>query len=122
LCAHRQIGLLDHVGGIDAALEPAVHAQPDHALEVAAMAFDQGGEGALVAVAGGVQEFLVGAGVGADGGAPIPLYGNAGRTFTARGRILFWPPRTSTSLPGGPRIRDRRKCGIARFGHLDLRA
>ena len=82
LAAHRQVGLLHDVRGIDAALEPPVHAQPDHALETVAVALDQDGQGALVAVAGGVQQAVVGWGVGAHGGVPIPLHGNAGRTFT----------------------------------------
>jgi hypothetical protein len=64
---------VDDVGGVDAALEPPVHAQPDHALEAGAVALDQDGEGVLVAVAGGVQEFLIRSGVGAHGGIHIPL-------------------------------------------------
>jgi hypothetical protein len=62
LAAHRQVSILDHVGGIDAARQPPVQAQP------APVAFDQDSQGTLVAVvAGGVQQFLIRSGVGAQG-------------------------------------------------------
>ena len=83
LAAHRQVGLLDNVGGIDPALEPSIHAQLDHALQPIPMAFDKDSQGALVAIAGGVQQFLVGLSVGAHKGLLIPLRGNAFRTVTA---------------------------------------
>src|SRR5262249_2093284 len=81
---------------MNTALEPPVHAQPDHALQPVPVALDQDGQSGLVAVAGGVQEILVGSSVGAQGGLPIPLHGNAGCTFTALERIVSRPPR-----PGG---------------------
>jgi hypothetical protein len=40
-------------------------------------------------------------------GVPIPLHGNAGRTFTRLKRILSWPPKTSTRLQGGLASRTR---------------
>jgi hypothetical protein len=55
LAAHGQVGLLDDVGGIDAALEPSVHAQPDLALQLVPVTLDQDGQGALVAGSGGGQ-------------------------------------------------------------------
>jgi hypothetical protein len=54
--------MLDDVGGIDAVLEPSVHPQQ------APVALDQCGKGALVAGSGGVQQLLVGSGVGVPGG------------------------------------------------------
>src|SRR5262249_35935969 len=99
--AQGQVGLLDHVGGIDAALQPAVHAQPDHALEPVTVALDQDCEGVLVAVAGGVQQLLVSSSVGAHSGVHTPLHGTSGGTFTALERILCRPPMTPASLPGG---------------------
>src|SRR5262249_55499984 len=61
--------------------------------------------------------------VGTYGGVPIPSPGNAGRIFTALGRILFWLPKNSTSLPGspgidGPRrsVRRRRRQQASRAG------
>jgi hypothetical protein len=96
LAARRQVGILDDIGGIDAALEPSVHAQPDHAFEPVTVALDQDSQGALVAVAGGVQQFVVASGIDAHERVHIPLHGNAGRTFTALERILSWLPKTFT--------------------------
>jgi hypothetical protein len=86
--AHGQVGILQNVGGIDAALKPSVHAQADHAPEAVAVALDKDSEAALVAVAGGLQELFVGSGVGAHGGVPIPIHGNEGRRFTARDSLF----------------------------------
>jgi hypothetical protein len=77
--------------------------QPDDALQPVAVALDRD---ALVAVAGGLQQFLIRWGVGAHGEVHIPFQGNAGRPFTALESILSWPPKTSKSLPGGPRVKD----------------
>jgi hypothetical protein len=88
-----------------------------------------------------------GSSVGAHEEAHVLLHGNTSRTFTALEKILSWPPKISTSLqgalaprghvvpyggagvsgkpaskgidPGPPQPRDRRCCGVARFGHLD---
>src|SRR5262249_9687031 len=45
--------------------------------------------------------------VGAPGEAPIPLHGNAGRTFTALQRFFSWLPKSFTSLPGARASRNR---------------
>jgi hypothetical protein len=57
--AQRRVGLPDHVGGINAALQPPVRAQANHALQVLPGALDQGSEGGLVGGAGGLQQLLV---------------------------------------------------------------
>src|SRR5262249_18260085 len=75
LAAQRQGGLLGDVGGGRAAPPPPVHAQPDHALQPLPVALDERSQGALVAVAGGVQKLVVGWGAGAHGGVPIPYTG-----------------------------------------------
>ena len=72
-------------GPLDASrrsLEPVV--EP---LESVPGALGQDSQGALVAVARGVQQFLIRLGVGAHGGVHIPLHGNAGRTVTALERV-----------------------------------
>jgi hypothetical protein len=82
------VSILDHVGGIDADLEPAVHAQPDHALEAVPVALDQDSQGAVVTLAGGVHQLLIRSGVGAHGEVHIPFRGSAGRAFTVLERII----------------------------------
>jgi hypothetical protein len=109
ICRAPPVGFLDHVGGIDAALEAAVHAQAHHAFKAVPMAFDQDSQGALVAITGGVPQFLVATGIGTHDGVPISVHENASRTFTALERILFWPPRTSKILPGSPGIKEPRR-------------
>lgn len=104
--ADCQVGVLGYVGGIDAALKPPVHAQSDHALKAVPVALNQDGKGDLVALVGGVQQFLVGAGIGTHAEVPISVPGNTVRKFTALASILFWPPRTSKSLPRDPGIEE----------------
>jgi len=41
------------------------------------VALDKNSEGALVAVVGGIEQFLVGSGVGAHGGVPLSFHENA---------------------------------------------
>jgi hypothetical protein len=53
--------LPDHVSGIDAALEPAVHPQPVPVVR------GQGSQGAFVAGSGSFQQFFLGQGGGAQG-------------------------------------------------------
>src|SRR5262249_6024064 len=73
LAADGEVGVLDAGGGGDAALQPPVQAPPGHPLQPAAVALDQGSQGGLVAVAGGVQQFLVGSGGGGRGHNPGAL-------------------------------------------------
>src|SRR5262249_42797184 len=96
----------DHVGGIDAALEPAVHAQPDHALEAGPGGRDPDSQGGPVAVAGGGRRVLFRSGGAAHGADPVPLHANAGRTLTAPYTIIFSPPKSPTSPRGGPRVKE----------------
>src|SRR5262245_11501300 len=98
---------------MNTALEPPVPAQPDHALQPVPVALDQDGQSGLVAVAGGVQEILVGSSVGAQGGLPIPVRGNAGCTFTALKRIVSRPPKTPTSQAGRASRNQAIRCGGA---------
>jgi hypothetical protein len=49
---HERRLRLDGVGGIDAALEPSVHTQPDHTLEAVAAAFDQNSTAIFAAMPG----------------------------------------------------------------------
>jgi hypothetical protein len=53
-----KLGLLEDVGGVDAALEPAVQPQPDPAAQPGARAGEQLGEGVRVPDAGAAQQLI----------------------------------------------------------------
>ena len=57
--ADIEIRLLEHVGGIDPAREPAVEPQADHPPQPIAIAVEERGQGRLVAGQGALEEDLV---------------------------------------------------------------
>ena len=70
--ADLQVGLLEHVGGVDPAREPAVEAEADHPPQPLAVAVEQLGQGRLVAGASAGQEVVGLARIAGHGGSPIP--------------------------------------------------
>ena len=58
--ADVEIRLLEHVGGIDPAREPAVEPQPDHPAQPIAIAVEERGQGRLVAGQGALEEVVLG--------------------------------------------------------------
>ena len=49
------LGFLEHVGGVNAALKPAVHSQSNHPPQLVAMAGEQLGQGVRIPDAGAAQ-------------------------------------------------------------------
>jgi hypothetical protein len=82
-----ELGLLQDVGGIDAALEPAIQSEPDHPPQPVAIAGEQLGEGVRVPGAGAAQQVVGRARVDGHGRAHKEISAARARPSTARGRI-----------------------------------